>query len=171
MEEIWKNVKEYDNYQISNFGNVRNKIRMKEVIPFVSKQGYKRVNLWKNNKSKKFSVHRLVWETFNGIVPDGLQVNHIDENKLNNRLDNLNLMTHTENNNWGTGNKRRSETLKKPVLQYTVDGELVKEWNSIDEAAENGFCQSSISHCCNGSKYRHTHKGFIWKFKNVQTDY
>lgn len=163
--EIWKDIPGYPKCQVSNIGNARtlrnNEIRL--LKPFKSKGGYLRVSLWKDGNIKKFFVHRLVYETFNGKIPDGMQVNHINENKTDNRLENLNLMTPKENTNWGGGIKRHTEKESKQVLQLTLDGELVREWPSSREAGRNGFGQGSISRCCLG-KQKH-HKGYIWKYK------
>ena len=169
--EIWKPVLDYIGlYEVSNLGRVRslkfNKFRI--LKPFKTKKGYLHVDLCEDGKRKEFNIHRLVWETFNGKIPDGMQVNHIDENKLNNRLDNLNLMTPKENTNYGTRNKRASVAmtngkLSDPVLQLTLDGELVREWPSMSEADRYGYNHSHISSCCNGK--RKSHKGFKWMKK------
>ena len=96
---------------VSNFGNVKslnyrhtNKERMLKTQLY---KGYVYVFL---KRTKGYRVHRLVYEAFIGPIPDGMQVNHIDEDKSNNRLDNLNLMTPKENCNYGTGIERRAET-------------------------------------------------------------
>ena len=68
--------------------------------PKIEKSGYQRVGLWKNG-GKWYQVHRLVYEAFVGDIPKGMQVNHINEIKSDNRLENLNLMTPKENTNWG----------------------------------------------------------------------
>lgn len=183
MEEIWKDIPGYEDwYQVSNLGNVRSVDRYvnsrwgkiyrkgRPLSPNKVDTGYMHIMLCKNQTNKTFRLHRLVWESFNGKIPDGMQINHIDEDKTNNRLDNLNLMTPKENVNYGTCLERRSKTntngkKSKPVLQYTLDGELVAEYPSLMECKRNGFDLSSVSACCRG-KYKQ-YKGFIWKFKNV----
>ena len=174
MEEIWNKVRNYENYEVSNLGGVRSLNYMHtEKIKLLSQanvNGYLKVGLWKDGKCKFVSVHRLVWETFNGLIPEGMQVNHINENKTDNRLENLNLMTPKENTNWGNGIKRHADKQlndhrSKPVLQFTLDGELVKEWPSAREAHRNGFNQANVSRCCLGKQKQY--KGFIWKFKNA----
>lgn len=179
MVEIWKDIRGYIGlYEASNWGRIRSLDRwikcsngrlrfFKGGILKLSKtkDGYLKVDLWKNGNVKTFLVHCLVWEAFNGPIPEGMQVNHIDENKLNNRLDNLNLMSHKDNINWGTRNKRVSVTLTNgkrsdKVLQLTLDYELINEWPSIAEAGRNGFSKSKICECCNGK--RKSYKGFKW---------
>ena len=133
------------------------------------KNGYQLVTLSYNGKRITKKVHRLVWEAFNGEIPEGMQVNHINEDKTDNRLENLNLMTPKENINWGISLKRRAERQRndkrsKPVLQFTLDGVLVKEWPSTKECGRNGFNQSAVSACCRGKLK--TYKGYIWKYKN-----
>ena len=111
MKEIWKDIKGYEKlYQVSNLGNVRrikfinnrtqkDKIKMLKLIK--DKKGYLKINLWKNNKSKMFLVHRIVAETFI-LNPNNLpQVNHKDENKSNNCVENLEWCSQKYNNNYG----------------------------------------------------------------------
>lgn len=164
--EIWKPVLDYISlYEVSNFGRVRSlkygKVRI--LKPGKQTNGYLYVNLWKDGKRKHFRVHRLVWEAFNGIIPDGHQINHISENKTDCSLCNLNLMTPKENVNWGTCNQRIAEKQSEPVLQLTLTDKLIKEWPSIMEIGRNGFDQGSVSKCCNGK--RKSHKGFKWMKK------
>lgn len=173
MKEIWKPVLDYIGlYEVSNLGRVRSlkygKIRI--LKPVKTKDCYLRVGLRKDGKQKWFLVHRLVWEAFNGEIPEGMEVNHINEIKTDNRYpENLNLLTHGDNVNFGTRNKRVSVAMTNgkqsdPVLQLTLDEKLIKEWPSMTEAARNGFSESKISDCCNGK--RKTHKGFLWMKKS-----
>lgn len=174
MVEIWKDIRDYESlYQTSNWGRIRSLdrwidngaggyIQKGRILKLrKDKYGYLKAHLYKKSCNKFFSVHRLVWEAFNGAIPEGMQVNHINEDKTDNRLENLNLMTPKENCNWGTHNQRVSITKSIPVLQLTLDGELVKEWASAFEAGRNGFDYSTIRACCNGKLKKH--KGFIWK--------
>lgn len=172
--EIWKDIPEYEGlYQASNFGRVKSLKRPYGLKEKILKQqlvcGYYIVGLCKNSIRKKYLVHRLVWETFNGTIAEGLQVNHINEIKTDNRLENLNLMTCKENINYGTGIERRSKKQingkkSKTVLQFDLNDNLVKEYPSTHQIErELGFAQTNISACCNG-KYKIAYN-FKWKYK------
>ena len=111
MEEIWKDIEGYEGlYQVSNLGRVKSAPRRgtKGGLLKNSKNtgGYYFVGLYKDNILNRVLVHRIVYETFVGLIPDSLEINHINENKADNRLENLNLMTPKENCNWGTRNNR-----------------------------------------------------------------
>ena len=169
-KEIWKDIPNYEGYQVSNLGRVKSFYGLKEKIlkPKITR-GYYQVHLHKNSIGKWYSIHRLVLEAFNGTIPEGLQVNHINEIKTDNRLENLNLMTPKENTNWGTGierqvKKRINGKCSKTVLQFTLDNILVKEFPSIRQAErETGFSHQSIVNCCKG-RYEQAY-GYIWKYK------
>lgn len=179
MVEIWKDIPGYESeYQASNWGRIKTNNWFFVNVERIIKQsddgrGYKICYLHR----KRFRVHRLVWEAFNGKIPDGMQVNHINEIKADNRLENLNLMTPKENSNWGTRNKRLgdkrrgikrpeiSAKMSKPVLQYTINMEFVKEWKSAKDCYLNGMGSCGhITECCNGMRPKY--KGYIWKYKN-----
>lgn len=136
--EIWKEIRGYDGlYQISNWGNVKSlnynrtgKEKILKLIP-CEKGGYMRVGLYKNKKCKLCSVHRLVYETFNGKIPKGMEVNHINEKKDDNRLENLNLMTRKENANWGTAIQRRVEKQKGQKRQPHTEEWKKKVGNTL----------------------------------------
>ena len=170
MEEIWKDKKDYEgHYQVSNLGRVKSIKFGKEIIlkqHINIKGGYYYVCLLKNGKHKNYYVHRLVAEAFLPITDNLPQVNHKDENKLNNSVDNLEWCTNEYNHNYGTINERISQSQSKPVLQYDLNGNLIKEWKSINECGRNGFNQGDICKCCNGK--RKTAKGFIWVYKNEE---
>ena len=172
--EIWKDIKGFEGlYQVSNYGRIKslnrlyargNKQKEKILKLTINPRGYYQIGLRKQSIVKWYLVHRLVYEAFNGTIPEGLQVNHINEVKTDNRLSNLNLMTHKENINWGTGIERSTNKRSKPVLQFTLDNILVKEYSSTKQVErDNGFNHSHISACCNG-KYKQMY-GFKWKYK------
>lgn len=166
MKEIWKDIPGYEGiYQASNTGFIRNR---KGLIlkPMLNKFGYYRVELFNIKSRKKYQVHRLVWEAFNGAIPTGLQVNHINEIKTDNALINLNLMTPKENINYGTGIERGHKQLRKPLLQYDKSGNFVKEWSSIAEARH--CCGPAVLDCVRGRC--RTAYGFIWKYKEKNED-
>ena len=182
-KEIWKDIKGFEGlYRVSNLGRVKSlkrfrkgkndslaSVKEKILKPSINHRGYYQVQLWKQSIGKRYMVHRLVWEAFNGSIPEGLQVNHISERKSENRLSNLNLMTPKENINYGTGierstKKRINGKYSKPVLQFTLDNILVKEYPSIRQAErETGFANSNIIKCCNGK--RKQAYGYKWRYK------
>lgn len=171
MEEIWKPIPGYEClYLASNYGRIRsikrNTTSGKVLKQKMDKNGYCIVSMYKEGKMKSKKVHRLVWEAFNGPIPDGMQINHKDENASNNNLDNLMLCTQKENNNWGTRTKRASEKNKKPVAKCTTDGEILLVYNSAVEAV---VCEKDlmitiqdISNCCKGRQ--NTARGYKWAY-------
>ena len=171
-KEIWKDLPNYEGiYQVSNFGRVKSFYGLKEKIlkPKINSCGYYQVMLWKESIGKNYLIHRLVWIAFNGQIPENMQVNHINEIKTDNRLENLNLMTPKENMNYGSRNERAGKVLKngkksKPVLQFTLEDILIKEYPSIQQVyRETGFNQACIVNCCKGKLK--TAYGYKWKYK------
>lgn len=187
MREIWKDIVydgvTYEGYQVSNLGrvkslNYRNTNKEGVLRTTKSKLGYLRVHLSKDGKGKMFSVHRLVAEAF---ITNPLylpQVNHKDENKENNYAGtpendyidgNLEWCDSKYNINYGNRNNKVSEKLKiykpsKPVLQYSLYGEFIREWVSAHEIQRKlGYNRAGVRQCCIG-KIK-TYKGYIWKYK------
>ena len=118
---MWKYIHDFENYQINENGVVKNK-NGKIIAQNLCKGGYLRVHLWKNGKGFHKLVNRLVYETFISKIPNGMQVNHIDENKMNNNILNLNLMSSAENNNWGTRNIRsKNSQLNDPNKSIKIN--------------------------------------------------
>ena len=166
-KEIWKDIPGYEGiYQASNLGRIRSFKRNKVLILKQSEDrfGYYRIQLSLNDVGKNASVHRLVWSAFNGPIPEGLQINHLNENKSDNRLENLSLCTAKENVNYGTCIARRAKKHSKPVIQFDKNGNFIKEWTSSCEIQRQlGYAASHIRSCCRNvipSAY-----GFIWKHK------
>ena len=131
MKEIWKDIKGYESiYQVSNLGRVKSvarKVIKKNYVSFkkerilkqqTDRYGYKKVILQRNYQIKTFSIHRLVADTFLENPYNLPQINHKDENKENNCVLNLEYCDSKYNNNYGTRNKRVSETMKKKKYQY-----------------------------------------------------
>lgn len=175
-EEEWRDIKGFEGlYQVSNLGNVKRlksywckKERIVKQSP--NNQGYLRLTLCKNNVKYPKRVHRLVAEAFLPN-PDNLpQVNHKDENKLNNRVDNLEWCTAQYNINYGTCVQRTAEKNRIKVNQYTKNMEFIREWHSITDAAHsfNAKC-GNISKCC---KHRLPQAyGYIWRYIDDPTQY
>ena len=167
-EEIWCPIKGYEGlYEVSDKGRVRSIKFGKERIlkPGRMTKGYLTVGLYKNGEQKMYLVHRLVAKTFIPN-PDNLpEVNHKDEDKINNKVSNLEWCDRKYNQNYGTGIQRMAEKLSKSVLQFTKDGEFVKEWKSATDVKRNlGYSKGNISSCCTG-KLKSAYN-FIWKYKD-----
>lgn len=166
MEEIWKDVKGYEgHYTISNLGNLRSHKRniINLMCPAPTNQGYLRVKLTTNGISTTLSMHRLVAEAFIDNPENKRCVNHINGIKDDNRLENLEWSTDSENIKHAFDILGRQNTMKKKVLQYDRLHNLIKEWDSIEYAANNLVIhRSSITSCCVGR--RKSAGGFIWKF-------
>ena len=168
-----KDINNYEGlYQVTENGDVWSVRRNRFLKQGINMYGYKYVVLYKNNKQKNFLVHRLVAEAFLEIPKElrhlegtlDLQVNHKDECKTNNNVNNLEWCDRKYNINYGTGVRRSYLQRCKPVLQFTLDGQFVREWESANEAGRNGFQTSSVNRCCQG-KYK-KHNGFIFKYKD-----
>ena len=163
-DEVWCPINGYEGlYEVSDQGRVKSLKFGKERIlkPVRTPKGYLIINLYKNGEMKSYRIHRLVAKTFIPN-PDNLpEVNHKDENKENNSVQNLEWCDSKYNNNYGT----RTDRCSKPVLQFTKDGEFVKEWKSTIDVQRNlGYFHNNISYCCTG-RYKSAYN-FIWKYKN-----
>ena len=159
MQEIWKDIKGYEGlYEVSNLGNVKN-IKGLILKNYSDKNGYLRVYLYNNFKRKTCMVHRLVAEAFLDNPNNYPQVNHKNEDKSCNTVDNLEWCNVKYNCNYG----KRNEKIKKKVIQYDKKNNLIKEWNCVTEA-ENKLNISHISSCCKNK--RKTAGGYVWKYKD-----
>lgn len=182
-QEVWRPIDGFEGlYEVSNLGLVRSfdryvnrnggigLLKGRILKPGMSRVGYLHVVLCKDDKRTTFKVHRLVYEAFNGQIPEGMEINHIDEDKSNNRLENLNLMTHKENVNWGTCIERRSKShinnkaLSKAVVQYDLQGNFIAEYEGLNDAARKlTINQANISSALKGRIK--TAGGYKWKYK------
>lgn len=157
-------------YQVSNLGNVRslnyNKTKkiqhLKKVVN--NKRGYLAVGLSKNGIFKIKTVHRLVAETFISNPNNLPQVNHIDENKLNNSVTNLEWCTNKYNINYGTRKERISEKKGRKIIQLDKDDNIIKVWNGTCQASrELKINEGNIWEACNNK--RKTAGKYKWKYK------
>ena len=164
--EIWKDIKDYEGlYQVSNYGRVKSLGRKKggglsdRYIGNEDKQGYIKVCLSKNGKVKHWQIHRLVYETFIGLIPDGMVINHKDQNPSNNRIENLEVCTQKENVNYGNRHYKLSVANGK-IVECIETGE---RFRSASYAAKKlGLTQGHISSCCRGE--RNTTGGYHFKY-------
>lgn len=168
IEEEFKAVKGYEGlYEVSNLGRVRSLKYGKGRVLCGSNNGagYLQVVLSKNSKRKDCAVHRLVAEAFIPN-PDGLpQINHIDEDKTNNCVWNLEWCDVKYNINYGTGIERSAEKRGKRVYQYTLSGSFVRSYTSTREAErQTGIRISSISDCCNGKRNYKSAGNYRWSY-------
>lgn len=172
MEEVWKDIKGYEGlYQVSNMGRVKSLGRVdgsnhrlyEKILKLKKRNNYLGIDLHKNGELRTYSVHRLVAQAFIPNPNNLPQVNHIDENKINNQIDNLEWCTVLYNNTYGTRMERQIASKNIPIYGFTNNPYYRKIWfSSISQAKDfiNGD-QTGISHVLRG-RYK-THKG--WSFK------
>lgn len=179
-KEIWKDVPGYEGlYQVSNLGRVKSVDRtiikkngisqhFKSKIISVWISDYIYVWLSKNGKGKTYAIHNLVAKAFLPNAKNELCVNHKDENKHNNNVNNLEWCNYIYNNNYNfkskkIGEKLRNGRLAKKVLQYDLEGNLIKKWPSIQEIERKlGYKNQCISGCCLGKQK--TSYGYRWEY-------
>ena len=155
----------FEKYEVYPDGKIWSYSRNKWLKPITDKDGYQVVCLTDNEgKRKMYFVHRVVWESVTGEpIPEGMQINHRSEVKMENMISNLELMTPKQNINYGTGIQRCHKTQSKQVGAYK-DGKLVMTFQSTAEARRQGFNQGAVAACCRGAKNYKTHKGFEWRY-------
>lgn len=167
MEEIWKDIEGYEGlYQVSNLGRVHSLYRNIILKGFIDQDGYRLVTIYKNNTKSNKTIHRLVAQAFIPNPENKSHVNHIDEDKTNNRVDNLEWMTAKENINHGTHNERVSKTMSIPIIATNLKtGESQEFYGSCECARQLGLYQQHISAVLNGKQKQI--KGFTFKYKEV----
>jgi hypothetical protein len=177
MNEIYKDIKGYEGfYQVSNLGNIKrlehtkynlltktNSVYKEHLVKkCINKKGYYQVTLCKNSKIKPINVHRLVAEAFIPNFDNLPCINHIDGNKSNNRVDNLEWCSFKYNVQHAYKNNLMLNC--KKVKQYDLNGSYFKEYNSINEAnKQTNINQGNISMCILGK--RKSAGGYIWRVK------
>lgn len=164
MNEIWRSIKDYEGlYEVSNWGRVRNCRNGSVLRPGKYRRGYLYVILYKDGVMKHWSIHRLVGMTFPDLVGwtekakgkpfEELEINHKDQNKENNRVENLEWCDSPYNNRYSKS---------KTVYMY-LNGKLCGLWPSTMECGRHGYHQSTIAACCRGEQTKH--KGFGWSYE------
>ena len=193
ISEIWKTAvydgEIYEGlYKVSNLGrilslNYRNTGKADLMNPGERKDGYLQVGLRKNKKMKLCLVHRLVAETFLENPEGKPEINHKiegdvgkklnmvifnEDGSVNNEKTTIEWVTRKENNDYGTRTERIAKAntngiRSKKVLQLSLSGELIREWESINECGRNGFDKGAVCKCCNGKQK--TAYGFRWEYE------
>lgn len=159
--ENWKPILGYPNYIVSSLGRVMNVKTKRLLKSCIANNGYLQVNLWKNNKGKNFLVHRLVYSNFmNDYDLENYVINHIDGDKTNSALSNLEKITRTENN-LHAEYLIKTHNCAKPVLQLNLQHEILAEFVSISSATK----ELGISNISRAIKQGTTAGGFYWRFK------
>lgn len=175
MAEIWRDIPGYEDwYQASNMGRIRSKDRYvnyknnslalhkgKILSPKISNKGYLEVVLAVNGSNYYKRVHQLVALTFLPNPNNYPHINHINEIKTDNRVENLEWCTPRQNSEAYT-------TQRNTVYQYDLQGKLIKIWHSLTRAAEyiDGE-KSGIEHCCSGDTRMKTYQGYIWSYTPI----
>ena len=165
MNEIWKDVKDYEGlYQVSNLGRVKSLYTNSILKGCKHINGYLGVNLYKNGSKSTKKIHRLVAQAFIPNPENKSQVNHIDENKTNNMVSNLEWMTAKENSNHGTRTERISKTQSIPIIATNLKtGEYTEFYGSSECARQLGLHQSHITEVLKG-RYKQT-GGYTFQYK------
>jgi len=165
ITEEWKVIEKATNYEVSNYGQVRNKNTNKILKPTLI-GGYLAIGLRIDNKTTTAFLHRLVAIRFLVCNNEMFVVNHKDGCKTNNNMENLEWISQSEN-----GKHAYRLNLHKPrrlgVSQYTKDYVFIKEYESLlDAEKETGISNGLISNVCRGVRNRQTAGGYIWKYTN-----
>lgn len=176
MEEIWKDIEGFEGlYQVSSFGRVKSfdsidkldRIRKGRVLKGIKDvKGYLLVNLYKNNIVYTKKIHRLVAEAFIPNSENKPQVNHIDEDKTNNMISNLEWSTSKENINHGTRTDRMAKTQSIPIIATNLKTGKSTEFYGVSECARQlDLNRGNITSVLKG-KRRQT-GGYTFKYKGV----
>ena len=179
-KEIWKDIEGYEGkYMVSSFGRVKSFYLGKEKLlkPKTDKDGYKQINLYKNKKPHTLKIHRLVAQAFIPNPDNKPQIDHINTNRADNRVDNLRWCTQKENCNnpitytklvgencYMYGMRGSKHRASKPVCMFTKKGVFIKEYDNAQEfaRAHNLYNGNNITSCCRG-KLKSAY-GYIWKY-------
>jgi hypothetical protein len=167
MNRTWKIIKEFPNYSVSQYGDIKRNDISTSKIPTLGTNTYLSINLYYNGKHKFRTVHRIVAEAFIPN-PDNLPcVNHIDGDKTNNHYKNLEWCNHSNNMKHayesGIRKPHNKWNNEKEVFQYDLEGEVLGNYPSVKEAAKQTGCNiKSIARVCRGE--RNKHGGFKWSY-------
>ena len=170
--EEWRDIDGYVGlYQVSNLGNVRN--RHGRLLSPSDYKGYKRVNLCRDGKVTTVHVHRLVLMAFTDPSEWDEEVNHLNYNPSDNRLDNLEWLTHADNVRYSVPNKPETVVRNvfhptknfRRVIQLSMDGVVLRIWDNLSTIyREMGFNQTPIKNCCEHKKHHKSAYGYKWTY-------
>ena len=174
--EVWRDVHGYEGlYKVSDKGNIYSVRRLNSrgykcggrvLTPTYNENGYLIIGLCKNGIKKSKRVHRLVAEAFVPNHNSYLEINHKDENKTNNNVENLEWCTREYNMNHGTRNARASQTQSKKVKAVNVESGEVLIFISVREAGNKGYDQGNVSRACRGIYYGgNLYRGYEWYYE------
>ena len=165
MKEIWKDIKDYEGlYQVSNLGRVKSSYTNRGLTGYKDTCGYLLVGLYKNNIRSSKKIHRLVAQAFIPNPDNKSQVNHIDEDKTNNNVSNLEWVTAKENLNHGTRTERMSKTQSIPIIATNIKTGESKEFYGLRECSRQvGLHPQNISAVLKG-RLKQT-GGYTFKYK------
>ena len=165
LKEIWKEIPGFSNYQVSNLGDVKRVSKKEKILKkqLAWNKQYLCVGLYDDNrKYHKFLIHRLVAKVFIPNPNNYEIVNHKDENKFNNCVGNLEWVSIKQNNIYSY-NKHPERNNKVQVLQYDLEGNFIKKWNSITEVSNYfNVYPSLISRCLKG--ITKSYKKYLWRY-------
>lgn len=191
MKEVWKNIHGYEGqYQVSNLGRVKSLDRIdargwkrkgKIIKATANQDGYLVVGLTKNNFHKKFFVHRLVAKEFIPNPNNHPIINHKDEDKSNNNLENLEWCDYKYNSNYGNAKEKAVSNRnydysktdysaiaaknRKPIIAKSIDEEKIIEFPSVKSVREKGFNLTIVSSILNNRRKGKVYKNMTWEYK------
>lgn len=160
--EIWKRLKEYsEDYEVSSKGRIKSiKYGRDRILKtHITTRGYEEVCLRVSGKSKHLAVHRLVAKTFLPNLENFPEINHKDENRLNNTIENLEWCTRKYNMEYS----KLHEKLRKAIIRINPVTNERRIYDCIVNVKLDGYDDSAVSKCCKGK--RKMHKGYIWEYK------
>lgn len=164
----WREVKEYSNYEVNQFGEIRHKTRKKVLKPRSNNGGYQYVNFKINGKNINFAVHRIVANAFIPNPKGYTEINHKDHDRTNNCVDNLEWVDSSQNKQHAYLKDENKSSRGKAVIQRSKDGTYIKTFETISKAAKEMNCSiAAISNCCLGRTK--TSQGFLWSFVEGST--
>lgn len=174
-EEIWNDVVGYEGkYKISSFGRIQSKVKSKDwkLMKTFFKDGYCKISLYKNGKSNCYFIHRLSALTFIQNHENKPYVNHKNGIKNDNRVENLEWVTESENSihAYKVLNKNTKSRNGKKIYQYDLEGNFISEYSSVVEAAIKNNIKPESLHSFMSSKWNSLF-GFVWSYNKLNSEW